>query len=157
MSPRAACRLETLGFEQVFDYAPGKAEWLGHGLPVEGTEADAITAGRLVHEDVVRASLGDPVGAVRDRVEGSPFPLAVVVSGDGVVLGRLGTEALDSAPELPVEEVMQSGPPTMRPHVDLQEALGRLRRNELEHGLVTTADGKLMGLISRAEVARQLE
>ena len=38
MSPRAACRLETLGFDPsfVFDYVEGKAGWLAHGLPREG-------------------------------------------------------------------------------------------------------------------------
>ena len=28
MSPRAACRLELLGFTQVYDYVLGKADWL---------------------------------------------------------------------------------------------------------------------------------
>jgi hypothetical protein len=43
MSPRAACRLDTLGFEHVYDYMPGKVDWLARNLPVEGTAADAPT------------------------------------------------------------------------------------------------------------------
>jgi hypothetical protein len=35
MSPRAACRLELLGFTQVYDNVAGKADWLAHGLPTE--------------------------------------------------------------------------------------------------------------------------
>jgi 3-mercaptopyruvate sulfurtransferase SseA len=31
MSPRAAWRLKTLGFERVYDYVGGKADWLAHG------------------------------------------------------------------------------------------------------------------------------
>jgi hypothetical protein len=27
MSPRAACRLDTLGFEHVYDYLTGKFDW----------------------------------------------------------------------------------------------------------------------------------
>ena len=34
-SPRAAWRLDSLGFPEVFDYMPGKMDWLAYGLPVE--------------------------------------------------------------------------------------------------------------------------
>ncbi len=36
MSPRAACRLEALGFEQVYDYVLGIADWNAAGIPIEG-------------------------------------------------------------------------------------------------------------------------
>jgi hypothetical protein len=42
MSPRAACRLETLGFPEVYDYVAGKADWLAHGLDVEGAGAPSV-------------------------------------------------------------------------------------------------------------------
>jgi rhodanese-related sulfurtransferase len=42
MSPRAACRLELLGFTQVYDYVAGKADWLAHGLPTEGEQARSL-------------------------------------------------------------------------------------------------------------------
>ena len=48
MSPRAAWRLETLGFERVYDYVGGKADWLGHALPREGEAASVPNAGELV-------------------------------------------------------------------------------------------------------------
>jgi len=32
MSPRAASRLESLGFRDVYDYAAGKADWFAAGL-----------------------------------------------------------------------------------------------------------------------------
>ena len=35
MSPRAATRLEQLGFD-VYDYALSKVDWMAHGLPMEG-------------------------------------------------------------------------------------------------------------------------
>ncbi|MEQ9037874.1 MAG: rhodanese-like domain-containing protein [Silicimonas sp.] len=34
-SPRAARRMEKLGFTKVFDYEAGKQDWRGAGLPVE--------------------------------------------------------------------------------------------------------------------------
>src|ERR1700681_849107 len=36
MSPRAATRLEQLGFD-VYDYALSKIDWMAHGLSMEGT------------------------------------------------------------------------------------------------------------------------
>jgi rhodanese-related sulfurtransferase len=37
MSPRAACRLEALGFTRVDDYVDEIADWQAAGLPTEGT------------------------------------------------------------------------------------------------------------------------
>jgi hypothetical protein len=37
MSSRAACRLEQLGFTEVYDYHAGKADWLAHGLETEAS------------------------------------------------------------------------------------------------------------------------
>ena len=34
-SPRAARRMEDLGYEHVFDYEAGKADWKQWGLPIE--------------------------------------------------------------------------------------------------------------------------
>ena len=35
MAPRAAARLESLGFEKVFEYRAGKLDWLAAGNPME--------------------------------------------------------------------------------------------------------------------------
>jgi hypothetical protein len=53
MSPRAACRLEALGFSEVYDYVPGKVDWLARGLPREGEKAGETRAFELVVDDVV--------------------------------------------------------------------------------------------------------
>lgn len=34
-SPKAAQRMEALGYERVYDYMPGKMDWKNAGLPVE--------------------------------------------------------------------------------------------------------------------------
>ena len=39
MSPRAAWRLESLGFGDVYDYVAGKVDWMAAGLPIEGANA----------------------------------------------------------------------------------------------------------------------
>ena len=38
MSPRAACRLEAIGFGEVYDYTAGMADWKAAGLDVEGSK-----------------------------------------------------------------------------------------------------------------------
>jgi hypothetical protein len=45
MSPRAAWRLEGMGFTEVYDYPPGKADWSASGLPMEVTRANEPTIG----------------------------------------------------------------------------------------------------------------
>ena len=72
MSPRAACRLETLGFEDVHDYAPGKADWLAHNLPVE-RDHDLVTVGQLARNDVVTCGLAERVGDVARRIAQSSY------------------------------------------------------------------------------------
>jgi len=95
MSPRAACRLEALGFSEVYDYMPAKADWLARGLPTEGTEADTPRALGLVVDDVATCGLDERVADVRERVEASRYRFAFVVSNSRVVLGRLRRAALE--------------------------------------------------------------
>ncbi len=51
MSPRAAWRLESLGFHDVYDYVDGKLDWMAAGLPTEGTNAEHPRAGDLARKD----------------------------------------------------------------------------------------------------------
>ena len=110
MSPRAACRLETLGFFDVYDYAAGKVDWRAHNLAAEGGDAEPPTAGRAARDDAVRCALEDRVGEVRARIADSPYGFALVVAPGSVLLGRLRGSALDCNPALPVEEVMEVRP-----------------------------------------------
>ena len=110
MSPRAACRLETLGFVEVYDYAAGKVDWRAHNLAAEGGDAEPPTAGRAARDDAVRCALEDRVGEVRARIADSPYGFALVVAPGSVLLGRLRGSALDCNPALPVEEVMEVRP-----------------------------------------------
>ena len=71
MSPRAAWRLEGLGFERVYDYVPGKADWSASGLPTEGTQAGILTIGNAARRDVPTCAPGEKVGEVPGRVRGT--------------------------------------------------------------------------------------
>jgi hypothetical protein len=68
MSPRAAWRLEGIGFERVYDYVPGKADWFASGLPREGKLASVPTIGEAARRDVPTCAPAEKVGAVRERV-----------------------------------------------------------------------------------------
>src|SRR5829696_5935334 len=113
MSPRAAWRLETLGFKAVYDYVPGKVDWLAHGLPTEGERAGVRRVGDVARSDVVTCSLASHVGDVRALIESSPYGFALVTSEQRIVLGRLRRSKLDGeADDRPVEDVMEPGPST---------------------------------------------
>lgn len=152
MSPRAACRLESLGFTQVYDYVPGKVDWLANNLPVEGTDAEAPTAGSLARDDVVRCELADLAGSVRDRLGASPYGFALVTTAGGVVLGRVPASALAGNVERPVEEVMDPGPSTVRPHVSAAGLAKRLAERDLRWAIVTAPDGRLLGVVRRQDL-----
>ena len=156
MSPRAACRLETLGFAEVYDYTTGKADWLARGLPREGENASEIRAFELTVDDAVTCRLDDRVGDVRERVDASPYGFAFVVSGDRILLGRLRRAAFECAPGVLAEAVMEAGPSTIRAHRDLEAVAERMERNHLTLLPVTTPEGKLLGFVRRDDLEREL-
>jgi CBS domain-containing protein len=156
MSPRAACRLEALGFSEVYDYMPGKADWLARGLPTEGEEAGAPRALGLVVDDVVTCRLDERVSEVRARVEASRYRFAFVVSNSRVLLGRLRRAALEGDGDLTAEVVMEPGPSTIRPDTGLEPLAERMRKNELTCVPVTTPEGELLGLVRRDDLEAAL-
>jgi CBS domain-containing protein len=156
MSPRAACRLQLLGFTQVYDYVAGKADWLAHGLPTEGEQARIPRAKDVLRRDVVTAGPEEPVGVVAARVAGSPYGFALVVAEDGTLLGRLRKAVLGADPAARAEQVMEAGPSAIRADRPLAELAERLRRRELRTAVVTAPDGKLLGVVLRADMEARL-
>jgi Mg/Co/Ni transporter MgtE len=155
MSPRAAWRLEALGFGEVYDYVTGKQNWLASGLPMEGRLADMPTAGSVARENVVTASLQDRLGDVRQRVETSDFDTAVVVNEQGIVLGILRPQHLADQDDRSVEEAMSPGPSTFRPHVLIHQMAHYMHEHDLPSTPVTTGDGRLVGLLLAEDAARE--
>lgn len=148
MSPRAACRLATLGFTQVYDYVPGKVDWLARNLPVEGTDADTSTIGRYLRQEVSTVRPDEPISAVRARVARSAHRFALVTTADGTLLGRLRAAALDAAdPARLAGEVMEAGPSTLRPHEPAAAIKDRLADKGLTYAIVADPDGRLLGTV----------
>jgi Mg/Co/Ni transporter MgtE len=157
MSPRAAWRLETLGFGEVYDYVDGKLDWLAAGLPTEGTNAQHPRAGDLARKDVPTCGLKERLGEVRKRVRGQEWDSVVVVNNERVVLGLLRSKELDKDPELLIEDAMRPGPSTYRPYVSTHEMLHFMVDHNLENCPITTSDGRLVGLLLQKDVAEAIK
>jgi CBS domain-containing protein len=159
MSPRAACRLETLGFDPklVFDYVAGKAEWLANGLPREGENTSVLYAGEVVDADPPTCALDTPVADIRARLDGSRYGFCLVVSAGRIVLGRVRRSLLDTGDAAAAaEQVMEPGPSTVRFNVHAEELIQRLAKRGLKTAVVTTPSGCLVGVFHREDAEARL-
>jgi CBS domain-containing protein len=154
MSPRAAWRLESLGFGPVSDYVDGKLDWLAAGLPSEGRAAGMPRAGTVARSDAPTCRLDERLSDVRERVEAGEWDACVAVNEERVVLGLLRREELSGDGSLPIERAMRPGPSTFRPHVPIEEMAEHMVRHDLENAPVTTSDGRLVGLLLREDAIR---
>jgi CBS domain-containing protein len=141
-----------MGFTQIYDFRPGIQDWVGNGLPTEGSNAERPRLIDVVRRDVPTCTLGELVGEVRDRVLAAGWNACVVTGNDRVVLGLLRSKELGSDPEQPVERVMRPGPSTYRPSVSVEEMTRVMGERNLESSPVTTSDGRLVGLVRREDV-----
>jgi Mg/Co/Ni transporter MgtE len=121
------------------------------GLPIEGPAAQRPNAGRLARADVPRARLDEKLDTVQNRVRSSDWDCAIVVNNASVVLGFLDSKALEADAQLTVEQVMQSGPLTVRPNLELEHLRHRMSDKGPDHVIVTDQDGRLLGLVVPAD------
>jgi CBS domain-containing protein len=147
MSPRAAWRLESLGFRDVYDYVAGKLDWMAAGLPTQGTNAQHPRAGDVARKDVPTALLDERLGDVRERVRAKGWDAVVVINSERVVLGLLRSKELEKDPNLRMEQAMRPGPSTFRPYVSIKEMAENMTKHMLESSPITTSDGRLVGLL----------
>jgi CBS domain-containing protein len=154
MSPRAAWRLESLGFGEVYDYVAGKQDWGAAGLPVEGKLASRPRAGTVARPDVPTCGLEDRVGDVRERVRAAGWDVCVVVNEERVVLGLLREKQLGAGDDKLAHQAMRPGPSTFRPNVEIEDMAEFMVHHDLPSAPVTTSDGRLVGLLKREDAAR---
>ncbi|MCA1737225.1 MAG: hypothetical protein LC739_14340 [Actinobacteria bacterium] len=156
MSPRAACRLEQLGFTSVYDYVDGIADWKASGLPTEGTTDKEQRVGDATRPDIPTCRPDEPIEEVRSRVSVAGWEMCVVMDCDGIVIGRLRELATEASSELTADQVMEPGPTTVRPDGLLQPLIERMDRRGTPDVLVTTPQGTLIGILFRDEAKRLL-
>lgn len=140
MSPRAAWRLERLGFD-VYDYAAGKVDWLAAGLPT-------VQARPLSRRALDQADRDPPTCTPETPVGDLHAPSALVVNDERVVLGRASAEG--HPPTARAEDVMEPGPTTVRAHEPLDPLLARMQQRNVREIVVTTPEGRLLGLLRRS-------
>ncbi len=157
MSPRAASRLDSLGFTQVFDYVTGLADWTANDLPTEGRLAAVLRAGHAVRRDVPTCQITERLGEVKERVQAAGEKVCIVTNEEGIVLGRLRGKAFNADPEASVESVMEAGPTTIRPDILLEEITEHLQERRVGSIVVTTSVGRLIGILYRSDAERYLE
>ena len=141
MSPRAAWRLERMGFAPVYDYVGGKVDWMAAGLPTIRRETSQRRALEAV-VDVLSCSPDTPVGGL-PRAES-----VVVLNDEGIILGRIGEDRPDD-PTQTAEHSMVPGPTTVRAHEPLDPLLRRMEQRNVTEVLVTTPEGRLLGAVRR--------
>lgn len=147
MSPRAACRLEALGFGPIYDYNAGIADWRAAGLAVEGSENRALEVMDATRPDIPVVEPGHAVGAARQAVFAAGWEEALVVDCDGLVVGRLRGDAWKEHPDSPVDEVMEVGPTTVRPDGLLHALYERMEKRNTSSAVVTDPQGRLLGVV----------
>jgi CBS domain-containing protein len=147
MSPRAAWRLEGLGYGPVYDYAAGKVDWMAAGLST--IRADASERRALDGADRNPATCR-PDDLVSDVASRHPGRNVVVVNERGVVLGRCRAGDAPADGSRRVAEVMEPGPTTVRAHEPLAPLLERMARRGVHEMLVTTPEGELLGIVRLA-------
>ena len=118
---------------------------------MEGEKASEPTIGSLAN-DVPTCYPGELVGDVRTRVSNSGGDMAVVVNQAEVVLGTVGQRALESDPDQRVIDVMDEAPSTYRPDVRPETLLEKMQEDDFESALVTTSEGKLVGLFEKRSI-----
>jgi len=146
LSSRAARWLEVLGFAEVYDYMNSKVAWLGYGLPFEGTDGPACRA--LARADEVPLHHpDDTVDSISTTLE--RWPIAVVTTDDDVVVGVVRPEVLSLPHSTALRDVLQPGPPSVRPSISIRELASSMDHDGQRWVLVTRSDGALLGLVRR--------
>ena len=158
MSPRAALRLEHLGFTDVYDYVPGKSDWTAAGLPRDGHSSHVLNAGDVIHADIPTCHFRDRLSDARKsmKAEGSGF--CVATDEDRVVVGMLyGEDAEAKDGKVTVEEAMRSEPTTIRANEPLEPLTERMKKAGVDGILVTDPEGRLLGLLDRHTAEQALK
>src|SRR5919198_531321 len=93
---------------------------------------------------------------ILDRMEREGWETCFVVTESRVDLGRLYRSDLRAGRGPTAGAAMRPGPSTYRPDLTAREMLARMREHDLKTAPVTTSDGRLVGLVRRADLERAL-
>lgn len=154
MSPRAAWRLEDLGFHRAYDFVGGKTAWIERGLPTEGTGPFLLLAGQVLRPATATCTPDTLSEQVRAELQPGADSICAVTNESGIVLGRVRWTDLPEEDGIRVEEFMQFGPATVRPREELRDLVKRMKRAGVKTILVTSPKGLLLGIVHRDDGER---
>jgi CBS domain-containing protein len=135
-------------------YTGGKVDWAANGLPMHSAARVNRRAGDVARRDVPTCRPGQRRGDVSARLASSGWNACVVIDDDRVVLGLLDDATLQGDADALVEQAMREAPSTIRPHMPIEDAADKLRHQDREQIIVTSPDGKLIGVLGRADTER---
>lgn len=136
---------------------PGKQAWFEENQAREGSSLEETWLGDVADDTVPTCRLQDPIASIQQRVAADGRQTCVVVNERGIVLGLLRQKALQSPADRRAEDVMSPGPKTFRPNLRLEDLLQSMREHDIKtNSLITTGEGRLVGVISRADAEATL-
>ena len=127
-------------------------DWLAYGLPLEKKPHGAAMVIDHMQKEFPVARLSDPVGDIRLRLEQAGFAVCPVLSHEGVLLGVIDRARGSADPATPAGAVMDPGPAAVRPSISVDSAVKQLARQKAGEMLVTSSDGKLIGIFRRPKI-----
>jgi predicted transcriptional regulator len=144
-----------MGFGDVYDFVGGKAEWIASGLPTEGKGPHYPLVGEAARRDLVHeCRLGTQVGESRSAVAASRQDYCVVLNEHDILMGRLRKKHLVGGDEQLVEDVMDTGPTTVRATESVAALLKRMKTRDVRGILVTTPRGRFVGVARRSDLEK---
>ena len=151
LSARAAARLESMDFANVYNYEGGKLDWAASGLPTEGSAADEPTIGDVVHRDAPTCSLDERLADLTKRMS-EGWNWCAVINQDLVVLGRVRRRTIEEHPHASVRQAMENGPATYRPGMPASAMVALMTEGGYDSAFVTDPDGRFIGLVNRLDL-----
>ncbi len=71
---------------------------------------------------------------------------------DGVLLGRLRKAGLEDETDAKAQDLMEPGPSTTRPDTPPGKLLAKLQSADLTTAVLTDPEGRLLGIVRRADL-----
>ncbi|HWP59411.1 MAG TPA: CBS domain-containing protein [Candidatus Acidoferrales bacterium] len=141
-----------MGFQEVYDYVAGKADWAAYGLPLETEEESVLDR---MDRRFPTCALRDAAVEAKRRAESMGLNLCPVLNENGILLGVVPAAARQADASGTAEDVLDPGPTTLRPSVSVKSATQYLHKSGLDAIPITSSDGKLLGIFRRGAPAER--
>ena len=136
-------------------YKPGKADWLAHGLAVEKSSGEPRMVIDRMEGNIPTCHGNDSAAEIKIRAENAGFKWCPVINEEGVLLGVVREKMWQGDPTVRAAAIMDFAPTTIRPSYPVDDAVELLLKKNHEFILVTSSDGKLLGVFRHERNRRE--